>query len=135
MVDVRISGILFSHDDGDVGLWEGFYLSEEDESAIAGILSKYDTEGCSVRGARKDIAEEIGDECVRFDEDERVASCQKEIQRLRGVVRELQGELNRCRVIAYNAITEGQIEERMSHSKVLEALGVTEEEFVSIMEE
>ena len=135
MADVRISGILFSHDDGDIGLWEGFSLSEEDESAIMGILSKYDTEGCSVRGTRKDIAEEIGGECVRFDEDERVASCQKEIQRLRNVVRELQEEVTRYKVIAYNAITEGQIEERMSHSRVLEALGVTEEEFVSIMEE
>lgn len=56
----RISGIIFEHGNDDFGLWEGFNLSEEDENAIWNILSKYDTEGCSVRGTRKEIAEEIG---------------------------------------------------------------------------
>lgn len=57
----RISGIIFEHGKDDFGLWEGFVLSEEDENAIWKILSKYDTEGCSIRGTRKEIAEEIGE--------------------------------------------------------------------------
>lgn len=61
MNDTRISGIIFEHGKDDFGLWEGFVLSEEDENTIWKILSKYDTEGCSVRGTRKEIAEEIGE--------------------------------------------------------------------------
>ena len=57
----RISGIIFEHGKDDFGLWEGFVLSDEDESAIWQILQKYDTEGCSIRGKRKEIAEEIGE--------------------------------------------------------------------------
>ena len=57
--NVRIAGIIFEHGKDDFGLWEGFVLSEEDENTIQAILSKYDTEGCSVRGTRKEIAEEI----------------------------------------------------------------------------
>lgn len=56
----RISGIIFEHDNNDFGLWEGFYLTEEEENAIWQILMKHDTEGCSIRGTRKEIAEEIG---------------------------------------------------------------------------
>lgn len=54
-----ISGIIFKHGADDYGLWEGFVLSEEDENAIWKILQKYDTEGCSVRGTRKEIAKEM----------------------------------------------------------------------------
>lgn len=57
--DTRISGIIFEHGNDDFGLWEGFCLSEEDENAIYAILSKYDTQGCSVRGTRKEIVEEL----------------------------------------------------------------------------
>ena len=60
MSDTKISGIIFEHGKDDFGLWEGFVLSDEDEAAIWQILQKYDTEGCSVRGTRKEIAEEIG---------------------------------------------------------------------------
>lgn len=56
----RICGIIIEHGNNDFGLWEEFNLSEEDENAIWNILLKYDTEGCSVRGTRKEIAEEIG---------------------------------------------------------------------------
>lgn len=60
MDGVTIEGVLFKHGTADYGLWEGFTLSEEDENAIQQILSKYDTEGCSVRGTRKEIADELG---------------------------------------------------------------------------
>ena len=59
---VKIEGILFVHGEDDFGLCEGFCLSEEDENAIQQILSKYDTEGWSVRGTRKQIAEEMAAE-------------------------------------------------------------------------
>lgn len=59
MADTKISGIIFEHGKDDFGLLEGFVLSDEDEDAIWQILQKYDTEGCSVRGTRKEIAEEI----------------------------------------------------------------------------
>lgn len=54
-----ISGIILQHGADDYGLWEGFVLSEEDENAIWKILQKYDTEGCSVRGTRKEISDEM----------------------------------------------------------------------------
>lgn len=57
----RIAGIVIEHGDNDFGYWEGFYLTEEEENAIWDILRKHDTEGCSIRGARKEIAEEIGE--------------------------------------------------------------------------
>ena len=57
--EIRISGIIFEHGADDYGLWEGFVLSKEDENAIWEILQKYDTEGCSVRGTRKEIADEM----------------------------------------------------------------------------
>ena len=57
----RVAGIIFEHGKDDFGIWEGFVLSEEDENAIWNILSKYDTEGCSIRGTRKEIAGEIGE--------------------------------------------------------------------------
>lgn len=56
---ITISGIIFEHGTDDYGLWEGFVLSKEDENAIWKILQKYDTQGCSVRGTRKEIAEEM----------------------------------------------------------------------------
>lgn len=56
----RIAGIVIEHGDNDFGYWEGFYLTEEEEDAICDILRKHDTEGCSIRGTRKEIAEEIG---------------------------------------------------------------------------
>lgn len=56
----RISGIVIEHGNNDFGYWEGFYLTEDEENAIWNILDKHDTEGCSIRGTRKEIATEIG---------------------------------------------------------------------------
>lgn len=57
--EIRVCGVMFDHGNGIYGLWEGLHLSEEDEEAIQVILSKYDTDGCSVCGTRKEIAEEM----------------------------------------------------------------------------
>ena len=57
----RIAGIVIEHGSNDFGYWEGFYLTEDEENAIWDILRKHDTEGCSIRGTRKKIAEEIGE--------------------------------------------------------------------------
>ena len=57
---IRISGIIFEHGKDDYGLWEGFNLTEDEENQIMEILMKHDTEGCSIRGTRKEISEEIG---------------------------------------------------------------------------
>ena len=56
----RIAGIVIEHGDNDLGYWEGFYLTEDEKNAIWDILRKHDTEGCSIRGTRKEIVEEIG---------------------------------------------------------------------------
>ena len=58
---IRISGIIFEHGTNDYGFWEGFSLTEAEENAIWQILMNHDTEGCSIRGTRKDIAREIGE--------------------------------------------------------------------------
>ena len=73
---------------------------------------------------------------MRFDEDERVESCQREIQRLRGVVRGLQDELNRYQTIAHNAII--LLEEANCgdfHEVLLDELGIDESEYHIIMED
>lgn len=57
----RISGIIIEHSENDFGYWEGFTLTEDEENAIWQILSKHDTEGCSIRGTRKEIIKEIGE--------------------------------------------------------------------------
>ena len=57
----RIVGIVMGHGDNDFGYREGFYLTEEEENVVWNILNKHDTEGCSLRGTRKEIAEEIGE--------------------------------------------------------------------------
>lgn len=54
----RIVGIVIEHGKDDFGYWEGFSLTEAEENAIWNILSKHDTEGCSIRGTRKEIIEE-----------------------------------------------------------------------------
>lgn len=54
-----IAGILFCHGNDDYGMWEGFSLTKEEENIIWAILEKHDTEGCSVRGTRKQIAREM----------------------------------------------------------------------------
>lgn len=59
--DTWISGILQTHKNGNIEYWEGFNLSEEEENAIWKILEKHNTEGCSIRGTRKEISEEIGE--------------------------------------------------------------------------
>lgn len=57
----RIAGIVIEYEDNDFGYWEGFSLTEAEENAIWNILNKHDTEGCSIIGTRKEIAEEIGE--------------------------------------------------------------------------
>ena len=57
--DGAIAGILFRHGNDDYGLWEGFSLTEEEESTVWNVLVNHDTEGCSVRGTRKQIAKEM----------------------------------------------------------------------------
>ena len=73
---------------------------------------------------------------MRYDDDSRVADCQREIQRLRGVVRGLQDELDRYQTIARNAIV--MLEEincSNFHEELLEELGITETEYHIIMED
>lgn len=61
MICVKILGIVIKHGKNDVGYWEGFNLTEAEENAIWSILSKHDSEGCSLRGTPKEIVEEIGE--------------------------------------------------------------------------
>ena len=58
-MDVKIIGIMSEYNDGTVGYWDGFSLTKEEQNAIWDILSKHDTEGCSVRGKLDDIRNEI----------------------------------------------------------------------------
>lgn len=57
----RISGIVIEYGKNDFGYWEGFNLTEDEENEIWNILSNHDTEGCSLRGTRKEIVKEIGE--------------------------------------------------------------------------
>ncbi len=57
--DGALTGIITRHGNDDYGLWEGFALTKEEEMDIWAILMCHDTEGCSVRGTRKQIAKEM----------------------------------------------------------------------------
>ena len=73
---------------------------------------------------------------MRYDDDDRVACCQQEIQRLRGIVRGLQDELSRYQTIAHNAII--LLEEVNCgdfHEDLLDELGIDETEYHIIMED
>ena len=54
-----ITGIIFRHEENDFELWEGFNLTEEEETEIWNILMRHNTEGYSIRGTRKEIANEL----------------------------------------------------------------------------
>ena len=54
-----INRIIFKHGEDDFELWEGFSLSAEEKRQITEILSRHETSGCSVRGSKTDILEEI----------------------------------------------------------------------------
>ena len=58
-MNTEIIGIMFGHSDRTVTYWDGFTLSEVEQNAILDILSKHDTEGCSVRGSLEEIRNEI----------------------------------------------------------------------------
>ena len=79
---------------------------------------------------------------MRYDDDEKMASCQKEIQRLRRVVWELEEERKRFKTIAYNAIVMWRQDAFYSYDNdadfkelVLAELDITEEEYKEIMED
>lgn len=58
MEEIKVVGMLFKHGEDDYSLWEGFTLTKEDEDAIANIISKYDTQGCSIRGTYEQITKQ-----------------------------------------------------------------------------
>lgn len=58
-IGAEIIGIVMCHGENDYGYWGGFSLTEEEEEQIYEILMRHDTEGCSIRGTRNDIANEI----------------------------------------------------------------------------
>lgn len=57
--DLRLAGVMFEHGKDDFGFWEGFALSDAEENIVYQILVKHDTEGCSVRGTKKEILEDM----------------------------------------------------------------------------
>lgn len=56
---IRIKGIIYEHGPNDFGVWTDFYLTEEEKEIIENILMRHDVEGCSVRGTREELAEEL----------------------------------------------------------------------------
>ena len=56
----ELYGILFRHGKDDLGLWE-LDLPESAVDEIEKILVRYLDTGCSTRGSKKDIANEIID--------------------------------------------------------------------------
>lgn len=52
----KIIGIVVENGDNDFEYWEGFSLTESEEAEIWNVLNNHDTEGCSIRGTRKDIS-------------------------------------------------------------------------------
>ena len=55
----EIISIVFKHDPDDFSFWTDFVLSKEDENTIMNILSKYETEGFSIRGTKEEIIADL----------------------------------------------------------------------------
>lgn len=56
---MKITGIIFKHEENDFELCEEFTLTKEEETIIQNILMKHETEGYSIRGTREQIKEEF----------------------------------------------------------------------------
>lgn len=58
-MEPKIVGIMFKHSDKTVSYWDGFSLTYDDQETIGAVLSKYNTEGYSVRGMLSDVLNEL----------------------------------------------------------------------------
>lgn len=58
-MEPKIVGVMFEHSDKTVSYWDGFSLTNDDQETIGIVLSKYDTEGYSVRGTLRDVLNEL----------------------------------------------------------------------------
>ena len=56
---ITIAGIILQHGEDDYELCTEFGLTEEEQKVIMEILKNHETEGGSVRGTRKEIADEM----------------------------------------------------------------------------
>ena len=57
--DVEIVGIIFKHGENDYGLWEGFSFTKEEEAVLSKLFAEHDTDGCSIRGTKQEIADDF----------------------------------------------------------------------------
>ena len=58
-MESKIVGIINQFGKNDFSYWTGFCLNDEEQKQIEEILHRHDTEGCSIRGTRSDISNEI----------------------------------------------------------------------------
>ena len=58
-MEPKIVGIMFEHSDKTVSYWDGFSLTYDEQETIGAVLSKYNTEGYSVRGTLNDVLNEL----------------------------------------------------------------------------
>ena len=78
----EIIGIVMCHGENDYGYWGGFSLTEEEEEQIYEILMRHDTEGCSIRGTRNDIANILFNMSLGMDYDTFVDDCKEDMKML-----------------------------------------------------
>lgn len=57
----KVVGFLIQHGHDDYSYWEGFSLTEEEKEQLSNIFLNHDTEGCSVRGRKKDVVRDMLD--------------------------------------------------------------------------
>ncbi len=62
MDKAKLCGFIFCHGHKDFSIWETDAISKEDSEAIQKILSKYDTEGTSVRNCWDSISDIMNEE-------------------------------------------------------------------------
>lgn len=58
-MESKIVGIINQFGENDFSYWTGFCLNDEEQKQIEEILHRHDTEGCSIRGTKSDISNEI----------------------------------------------------------------------------
>ncbi len=60
MDTTQIAGVIYKHGSGDFSIWFP-ELSAEENKEVNAVLEKFATSGCSMRGTKQDIIDEVSE--------------------------------------------------------------------------
>lgn len=78
----EVIGFIIQHGQDDYSYWNGFSLTDKEKKQIQEIISRHDTEGYSIRGAKKEILKDMSsqdDPVKTADIEEKIRKCLDQI--------------------------------------------------------